>query len=313
MARVLTDMKPADQKTEDQSTHGPSQRPRRRRFVVVVLVAILAVWFFYPRSSDTSPLDGQVGTEKDSLSTQQQEPEHPLDPALEFARSRLAQLRQNVHDYTATLIKRERIGSRLRPKEWAQVKVRHERTVDGKQVPFSVYMKFLQPKSMAGREVIWVRGQNNNKLIAHETGIKNIKRLYLATNGWLAMLGNRYPITEIGIETLVKRLIEKGERDKLQGDCEVQIRKGETVGRVCKVIRVIHPDKQPEFDFHIAEIFIDKELNLPIRYAAYMWPKEKGGEPPVDEEYTYKDLKINVGLADKDFDPANKEYNFPSW
>ena len=306
-------MNVADQNTEDRSAEAPSKPPRRWRVFLVVLTVLLAVWFFYPRASDTSPLDGQVGSEEESLATKTKDPQHPLDPALEFARAKLTELQENVRDYTATLIKRERIGSRLRPKEWAQVKVRHERMVDGKKIPFSVYMKFLQPKAMAGREVIWVRGQNNDKLIAHETGFKNLKRLYLVTDGWLAMLGNRYPITEIGIETLVKRLIEKGERDKKQGDCEVQILKGATVGRACKVIRVIHPEKQPEFDFHIAEIFIDKELNLPIRYAAYTWPKKKGGEPQVDEEYTYKDLKINVGLSDKDFDPANKEYKFPSW
>ena len=230
---------------------------------------------------------------------------------MDFARKKLAGLRASVRDYTATLIKRERISGRLTEKEWAFVKIRQGGHVDGKDVPFSVYMRFLKPKSRLGREVIWVKGQNKNRLIAHETGFKNLFKVHLAPNSWLAMLGNRYPITEIGIENLVTKLIEKGERDKLQGECQVEIRKGETVGRECKVIRVLHAEKRPEFDFHIAEIFIDKELNLPIRYAAYKWPKKPGGEPILDEEYTYQDLKVNVGLTDRDFDPDNDQYNYP--
>jgi hypothetical protein len=29
------------------------------------------------------------------------------------------------------------------------------------------------------------------------------------------------------------------------------------------------------------------------------------------EEYIYRDLKLNVGLQEKDFDPDNEEYDFP--
>ena len=37
----------------------------------------------------------------------------------------------------------------------------------------------------------------------------------------------------------------------------------------------------------------------------------KAGDPlPVIEEYTYLNLKLNVGLTDKDFDHTNEEYNF---
>ena len=75
------------------------------------------------------------------------------------------------------------------------------------------------------------------------------------------------------------------------------------------MIEVRHPVKRPHFDFHIATIFIDHELNVPIRYASYSWPTEEGGEPVLLEEYTYLDVKLNVGLTDADFDPD--EYDFP--
>ena len=57
--------------------------------------------------------------------------------------------------------------------------------------------------------------------------------------------------------------------------------------------------------------FIDKELNIPVRYAAYDWPAAPGEEPPLMEEYVYVNVKLNVGLSDEDFDPANQAYKFP--
>ncbi|MFN9879806.1 MAG: DUF1571 domain-containing protein, partial [Planctomycetota bacterium] len=30
-------------------------------------------------------------------------------------------------------------------------------------------------------------------------------------------------------------------------------------------------------------------------------------------EYTYLEVQVNVGLTDKDFDPANEEYAFPGY
>ncbi len=67
-----------------------------------------------------------------------------------------------------------------------------------------------------------------------------------------------------------------------------------------------HPKQHPQVEFHIAQIFIDDELQLPVRYAAYIWPKAPGAEPEVLEEYTYQDLKINVGLTDDDFNINNQ-------
>ena len=66
-------------------------------------------------------------------------------------------------------------------------------------------------------------------------------------------------------------------------------------------IRVYHPVPRDNFQFHIAKVFIDDELGVPIRYEAYTWPKQPGGEPVLDEEYTYLDVKINVGFTDADF------------
>ncbi len=138
--------------------------------------------------------------------------------------------------------------------------------------------------------------------------------VWLKPDGTLAMQGNRYPITEIGLETLVVRLIEKGNRDKQNGspeECLVEFRKNAKINdRVCTMLQVSHPQPRDYYDFYIARIFIDDEYNVPVRYAAYSWPSRPGGGPELIEEYTYLNLKLNPGLTDQDFDYHNPEYNF---
>ncbi len=52
-------------------------------------------------------------------------------------------------------------------------------------------------------------------------------------------------------------------------------------GIKCTLLQVTHPYPRDYFDFHIAQIFIDDEKNVPIRYAAYRWPAQqvRSGQP----------------------------------
>jgi hypothetical protein len=327
------DLKPAGQEAEAT----PPVR-RRRRFWPVALLVVLAVflaagWGAYrvivPAPGPQGPSevlitqmdgDGDADSSADGDSEDGNTPVpghgegvgHSLDPALKIAREGLAHIRADVKDYTARLVKRERVKGELTPEETMLLKVRN-RKLDGDKLvtPLSVYMRFLKPKSMAGREVIWVENQNDGDLIAHDAGLAKFIRAKLPPNGFLAMVGNRYPITDIGIENLVVKLIERGEKEKKVGDCEVEFKESKINGRACTLIEIRHPEPNPKYEFFLAQIYIDKKLFVPIRYAAYKWPEKKGGENVLEEEYTYLDLKLNVGLTDKDFDPDNPEYDFP--
>jgi hypothetical protein len=245
-------------------------------------------------------------------------PAHPLDRALARAHEGLHNIQNNIADYTATMVKQERIGDTVLEPEYMFAKIRNEKQVDGRVVtPFAVYLYFLKPTDIKGREVIFVRGQNDDKLVAHERRDSLLGKFgsrWLPPDSFLAMRNNRYPITEIGIETLVLRLIEKGNRDKKNGDpaeCLVEFFEGAAINqRKCTMLQVKHPVPRDYYDFHIAQIFIDDELNVPVRYAAYNWPSRPGGNPELIEAYTYTNLKLNVGLTELDFDPTNPDYSF---
>jgi uncharacterized protein DUF1571 len=236
---------------------------------------------------------------------QPQAAEHPLVGALQLAYRAMDTIKANIRDYSCTMIKRERINGKLGDPEYMFVKVR--------QQPFSVYLYFLKPDDVAGREVIYVEGANGGNMLAHEAkGLKaRFGMVSLHPTSAMAMEGNRYPITQLGFSNLTRRLIEVADHDKQFGECEVHYRKNAKVnGRVCTIIEVTHPVPRRNFLFYKALIYLDDQLMVPIRYEAYGWPKAPGAPPELDEEYTYLDLKINLGLTDADFDPRSPTYHF---
>jgi hypothetical protein len=232
------------------------------------------------------------------------ESRHPLDPALTFARE-AADRFTKVHDYSCTLVKRERVDGRLIAPQRLMVKVR--------QRPFSVYLKQLTPRSLAGQEVIYVEGENDNKLVAHTTGLKHrfVGAVKLKLDGAIAMHNNRYPITEIGILRLLERVIEVGQDDRNDAECRVTYFDRRSVdGRPCSGVEVVHPEAKAGCLYHLARVYIDEELQVPIRFEAYTWPEEGSDELRLVEEYTYTDLRLNEGFDDDDFSPQNQAYAF---
>ena len=59
-----------------------------------------------------------------------------------------------------------------------------------------------------------------------------------------------------------------------------------------------------------ARLFVDDEYRVPTFYAACDWPEKEGDKPVLLEAYTYRNIKVNTGLTDKDFDPDNPEHKF---
>ena len=253
--------------------------------------------------SPALPFDGVATPSPEDLKSRPGE--HPLMPAIRWARQRLESLRL-IRDYSCTFVKRERVDGELGEHEFVRMKVRNE--------PFSVYLYYLRPQDKRGQEVLYVDGRNEGKLWAHSNGMRDrvMGTVSLEPQGPFAMRGNRYPLTEIGMVNLVERLIGVAEADAKYGECEVRTYSGAKInGRRCLCLEVEHPRPRQNFRFHIARIYIDHQLNLPVRYESYTWPRIPGGKPMLIEEYTYLNVRLNHGYDDTDFDTRNPEYDFP--
>lgn len=230
-----------------------------------------------------------------------QEPrEHPLIPAINLANQSLNVLNQ-VQDYEAIFTKREVVNGKLISQR-IQLKLRHK--------PFSVYMKFLEPH--AGREILFVQGRNQNQLRAHEPGALQslVGTISLPLNSPTVMAENRYQITDVGMKRLLEQLIAQWNIEAKYGEIDVQFYPNAMMGQTsCEVIETTHPQPRKQFNFHITRLFIDKKSRLPIRIENYGWPRQ-GQRPPIMEEYTYTNIRLNVGLTEQDFSEQNKAYNF---
>jgi len=223
--------------------------------------------------------------------------EHPLMPCLRLAKEGLAEMDQNLRGYSGTMTKRERIGGKQAEPQQISLKIRHK--------PFSVHMKFIKP--FAGREVLYNAGRNQGKLVALAHDWKRrFGKVKLDPNGSMAMNGQRYPITMTGIYNLTEELVKVASQDVKYGECTVRYSTQYKVdNRPCTMIEVTHPVPRKNFRFHLARIFIDHEMRIPVAYSAYSWPATAGGKPVLEEEYIYTNLKLNPGFTDIDFDETN--------
>lgn len=226
-----------------------------------------------------------------------------LDGALDLARKSLKTLKK-IRDYQCIFQRQERVGGTLLEETRMEMKVR--------QTPFSVYMRFINPPSAAGREVIYVEGANDGNLVAHGTGLQQaVGTVKLDPNGMIAMRGGRYPITDAGMTKLVEKLLALGAKKQLFQECRVSVDPIEFAERVCTRVEVRNPAAQGDFRLAIARIVLDDEWNVPVHFEAWEWPSEEGDEPILIERYSYLELRLDPGLTDLDFSTENPAYAFP--
>lgn len=210
-----------------------------------------------------------------------------------------------LQDYSCTFIKREFVDGALKDYEYMFMKIRQE--------PFSVYTYFLKPDNLRGQEAIYFHGQYNNKLVAHTVGIQNtlVGTVHLDPVGSWAMKGNRHPITTAGMQKLLLKILDLSEKEPRFKQCDVKVfRQAKVDGRLCLCLQITQAKPQPGFLHAVARIYLDHEWNVPVRFEAYEFPSEQGGEPYLVEEYTYTKLQFNRNFTDRDFDPKNPNYAF---
>ena len=121
------------------------------------------------------------------------------------------------------------------------------------------------------------------------------------------MEDSRHPITDAGIGPLLETARGPLVRPSwIRPNRWSTFRDGQLVGsRPCTLIEVTHPRRAPDFLFYRCSVYIDGSSACPIRFEAYDWPASPEAAPELVEEYTYTDLKLNVGLGDLDFDVSN--------
>jgi hypothetical protein len=207
-----------------------------------------------------------------------------------------------VTDYSCTFIKQERIGRKLLPPQTIIMK--------GRTNPHSIYFSFQTVHK--GREAIYYPAKFSNKLVAHEGGWAGYLAgtMHLDPTGRLAMSDNRHPVSEAGLNKLVTRVYESWHHH-LQPEHDITIEHGLTLSnRSATLVQTKHDTRSPQFQYHMVQIFFDDELGLPVRFVGFDWPAAPNQPPQMLEDYQFVNLRVNTGLTNLDFDPANPAYAY---
>lgn len=199
-----------------------------------------------------------------------------------------------VGDYTCLFYKKELVQDKYI--EQKNIIVKHRK-------PSSFYLKWTEGDEK-GTEVIYVQGRNENKLKAHTGGLLKWLTLNLDPGGSTAMKNNRHTVLDAHIGKIIDICDKNYKLAKHLGVgtfelCEEKMIGGRSV--VC--IKATFPDDR-RFYGGINFIYVDKEYKFPVAVEIYGWSNE------LLEKYEFTNIKLSVGLTDKDFDPKNKEYAF---
>ena len=253
-------------------------------------------------AADKAPSSLALGMPTDTASA----PDKPAETSIERAIRTIAACQaryDRVEDYTCTFFKRERIAGRMTALHVMDMKVRTK--------PQSIYFKFQQPAQ--GREAIYIAGRHSGKVLAHDVGLNKLiaGTLQLEPTSSRAMEDCRHPITEAGIGPLLDTLAKRWAVELNSDESVITFNEDMLVGEQrCTMIESTHPLRRPHFLHHKVRVYIDQETGLPIRFEAYDWPKHHRAQAELSEEYSYMQLKLNVGLRDIDFDVTNSQYSF---
>ena len=204
---------------------------------------------------------------------------------------------EDVQDYVCIFNKQERIAGELLPMETIRLKFKK---------PFSVYMRWIEdPRE--GMEVLYVRNENDGKIIAHPGSFPDIT-VKVAPDGKLAMRQNRHPVTEVGIGSAIQIIANDVQRASAHPEDSVIYQDHgmqEVNGEKSRCIEAIMPaEENSEYYAHRAFICYQAETHLLSQIKT--WDHTN----TLVENYRYTRIETNVGLSESDFDADNPDYEF---
>ncbi len=227
---------------------------------------------------------------------------HPLIPALRAALA-AQDVVKSLTDYEANFTKTELMGRKSLTTRM-QLKVRH--------APFSVYLKFMDPN--AGREAIYVSGKNSNQVVVHATGLASlVGTLSLDPTSSTAMEDNRYPITKVGMLSMVEMVMGQWLAQAKQNATGISVNNfpNSKIGeQPCQTIETVLAQPLGTNSFQTTRLYIDLATKLPIRVQQFAFPDRRGQKPVLVEDYLYQNVRSNISLAEIDFDSRNPRYGY---
>jgi hypothetical protein len=229
------------------------------------------------------------------ISAELADAKEPLPVADSLAFLEKCQERYREHGprtYRATLLKQERVGGELRPREEIEVAYRES--------PRSVYMHWRRGQNKAD-SLVYVEGQNNGEMLVKPAGVASflVKVAARDPEGPEARQSGRYTVKQLGLKEALDRTVRDWKAARQQGALRVEYlgvrRLREASDRPCYTLRRIC-DRPLDDGYTEVTVYIDKETWFQIGTVL----KGEGGK--LIGEYIYRDLELNPELKANQFD-----------
>jgi hypothetical protein len=201
--------------------------------------------------------------------------------------------RTTVRDYTGIFHKQERIGRKLGKPQLISFKF--------KEKPYSLFMRWKK-NPLGGDKLLYVEGQNKNKMIVHPIGLASIFRsVKVDPNSKKALSSSLRPCHRFGFHRTMTTTLKIYELAKKNGDLQTRFLGLTTIDkRKCVKLERTLPRKK-QYRYGRLTMEFDLEYLLPVSVTCYDW------QDKLVARYVFTNLKLNVGLTDKQFTPkANK-------
>jgi hypothetical protein len=197
-----------------------------------------------------------------------------------------------VGDYTARFVRREVVAGHQRSAEEVFLKF---------QRPGRIYLRWTVG-APSGREIIFVPGRDGDRALVHEPGLISGRfTLLMAPDHRRILAESRHPITDVGLGRLIELVASNVRRGMSRGDVQLIDHGDDGQGRR---IELSFP-RDPSLGYYSWRFRATLHHGLPVTAAVHDF------DGRLVAEYAYRDLRLNQGLTDTDFDPTNPAYGFP--
>jgi hypothetical protein len=211
----------------------------------------------------------------------------------------LRNCQDRYRDFQATFVKQERINGILGKEQWIEA-----RYLDN---PFSVALRWTH-NAPRGDRVLYVEGRYDDRMLVRPSNA--FLRALAPTvprdpRGSEAMKSTLRPVSMFGFRRGMESLLAVYRQAQRNGDLKTESGGySKVAGRnAIKLIRYLPP--KGDYPCFVTEIHIDLEYLLPVCIKGFDWDRR------LSSRYVYKDLRINVGMTERDFMPEKNDLKWP--
>lgn len=200
-----------------------------------------------------------------------------------------------IKDYTATLLKQERIGGKMQGVETIELKYRVK--------PTAIYAKWIDGP-FKGREALYNSTVSTKMIRVREGPPLSIIPVTVPLDSAIAKRGTNHLLTEIGLGYMLELILRDYLKASPVGDLtRKDIGLQEIDGKPVFVMESTLK-KNPKQNYYCYRLthYIDYINSFEVKVEVYDWNNQ------MFEMFTYLKIRENVGLKDIDFDQNNPAY-----